>query len=183
MSFQTNLLLWRIRAGSILNKLRLKFRAFTWKIRGMKTKKKSASIIKTTTNYWIHSQSKTTVGLGIASPPFIKMALDVTPEQLVSNLLIALEKSGGIVPHPKDWKASEKEFNKNLEIKTKKAFYAGSKCCGVSEQDNTIVLSPTERVGNMGSFIHSPESDVSISRFESPEKIFEAVQEVFERSK
>jgi hypothetical protein len=145
--------------------------------------KKSASIIKTTSNYWIYSQSKTTVGLRIASPPFIKMALDVEPEQLVNNLFIALDKSGNIVPHPKDWKASEKEFNKNLEIKTKKAFYMGSKCCGVSEQDNTIVLSPTVRVGNMGSFIHSPESDVNVSRSESADKIFEAIQEAFERSK
>jgi len=134
--------------------------------------KKSASIIKTTSNYWIYSQSKTTVGLGVASPPFIKMALDVAPEQLVNNLFIALDKSGNIVPHPKDWKASEKEFH-----------YMGSKCSGVSEHDNTIVLTPMERVGNMGAFIHSPALDINVSRSESVEKIFEAIKEVFERSK
>jgi hypothetical protein len=145
--------------------------------------KKSTSIIKTTSNYWIYSESKSTVGGWIASPPFIKMPLDVAPAELVKSLFTALEESGGVVPYPKDWKAFEKEFHENLEIKTKKAFYMGSKCCGVSEQDNTLVLTPMVRVGNMGSFIHSPESDVSVSRSESPEKIFEAIQEAFERSK
>jgi hypothetical protein len=180
MSFRTNQLLWRLKAGSILYQLRLKFRTFTWRL---KTPKKRAFIIKTNTNYWIHSQSKTTTGIGIASPPFIKMTLDVVPEQLVNNLFIALEKSGNIVPYPKDWKAFKNEFNKNLEIKTAKSFYMGAKCCGVSDVDNSIVLMPMERVDNRGTFYHLPESELNVSRSESAEKIFEAIQETFDRSK
>jgi len=144
---------------------------------------KSASIIKTTSNYWIYSESKSTVGGWIASPPFIKMAIDVAPEKLINNLFIALEKSGGVVPHPKDWKAFQKELHKNLEIKTAKAFYMGAKSCWVSEKDNMLILTPMERIGNVGSFIESPELDVNVSRSESAEKIFEAIQDAFERSK
>jgi hypothetical protein len=144
--------------------------------------KKSASIIKTKSNYWIYSQSKSTDGVWIASNPFFKMPLDVLSSEFTTKLFNALDKSGNVIPHPKDLKLFDEIFSKNLEIKSKKAFYSGAKCCEVSQNNNNIFLLPTNNVGNKGRFDHLPSLEIIISSLNGDQAIYDAIQEAFARS-
>ncbi|WP_214073232.1 hypothetical protein [Mucilaginibacter sp. dw_454] len=143
--------------------------------------KKSASIIKTKSNYWIYSQSKTTDGVWIASVPFFKSPLNVLFSELIEKLFSALDKSGNVVPHPKDLKLFDEFFSKNLEIKSKKAFYSGAKCCEVAQDNDEISLLPTINIGNKGRFDHLPSSEIVVSCLDDNQVIYDAVQEAFDK--
>jgi len=142
---------------------------------------KSASITKNKTHYWIVSQSKTKDGVWIATLPFIKLDLGVSPNELIEKLFIALNCSKQNVPHPKDWKAFDNFFLNSLETKSFKDFYKNALLCEVSENENIISCLPTKNVGGKGRFDHLPELEVKVSAEASSEEIYHTLDVAFSK--
>lgn len=98
--------------------------------------------------YVLHADKKTTTGLRLAWEPFIRIpesnfAFDKIADAIKE--VIKESENEERVATPKNWSENSKQFFKNMGLKSPKELYAATtRHCGIREEDNTIIFTPTK---------------------------------------
>lgn len=79
----------------------------------------------------------------IAAEPVLKLPLTATPLEIGKVLSGLISEAKTQVPHPTDWKQSQKEYLRSMGFKTNKELQTMCRLCMVSYIDNSFVLHPT----------------------------------------
>lgn len=104
--------------------------------------RKSATIYKSDSKYVIHSEEKTTAGVGLACAPSFKLKPNAEDADLGIAIHNALDATKTNVPHPTDWKGHTAAFLKLVGAKSLSSLYRSSKCIGATEEQGNITLTP-----------------------------------------
>ncbi|MBD1363469.1 hypothetical protein IDJ77_06575 [Mucilaginibacter sp. ZT4R22] len=142
---------------------------------------KSATIYKIKgIGYLIHSHSKTSIGLRVASEPFINLPEGVDNDVLADAIKTALcNDDSKRIPHPKDWKQADKEFMAKTGLKSSKSLFSPkAKCLLAEETDEQIIFTPTIPAKKPDSgFLFMGEADkVAVLSKASNQEIFSAFE-------
>jgi hypothetical protein len=117
----------------------------------------SAVIYRRHDGFYIHSESKTTAGVWMASEPFLKVELNASAVEKGKALLEALNASKESVPHPADW---DKVFQPMLDLARVddwSSFMRRAGCVTADAESDQIIFVPHRNVGeNEG---HVPKRD------------------------
>ncbi|MFV0346798.1 MAG: hypothetical protein ACK5IQ_11210 [Bacteroidales bacterium] len=128
----------------------------------------------------MYPESKTTMGVFLAQEPYIKLSVNDTPEEIISNLFACLEASKENIPHPEKW--SDDFFLKPIGIKTNNALHKNSLCCSVLLQNDLLEFTPTINMGAKEGFDELSEVVTACST-EVKDVIYEYLIEAFKLCK
>ncbi len=119
---------------------------------------KAASVYKRSDGWYFHADSTTTVGVGIGTPPNIKLRNDASDEALGRAVLEALAGSKEGVPHPTP-KEGEKLFKPMLDlagVKTWAAFAKNASSVDIRVDDQGLNIEPWKNEGAKMGFVPIP---------------------------
>jgi hypothetical protein len=109
-----------------------------------------AAIHQLKDRFFIHPWQVTDEGLGVASPPYVALPLDVDSATLGKAALDALNQAGGTVPHPTDWKAEAVSRLKAAGVRSEKAFQTRARYVSVERDANQLHIEPWRNGGTTG---------------------------------
>jgi hypothetical protein len=115
---------------------------------------KCATELKRRDGWYLHAISKTTIGVGMETPPRIKLDLKATEAALGEAVLEALSGSKVGVPHPS--REEMEEFLPMLDlagVKTWAAFARHASNVQISADADWLIFEPWKNAGAKGGFI------------------------------
>jgi hypothetical protein len=142
---------------------------------------KQAGLTHIKNKYIIHSFSKTTTGLSVASNPYIMLNLDISKEELINSVFLALNGSQTGIPHPTDWVKENKIYYEKMGLKRHKDLYDKTKYCSISLNDLLLTFLPTRNGGTKDGFQHLNEKKVFINSDDTYENIYSSLMEALSR--
>jgi|GEM_PF-958711 len=145
---------------------------------------KAASIFKLSHGYIIHSSSRTIDGLSLASSPYITLDNVATIEEVVKNILVALEASKQGVPRPQDWTKFNKDYYNSIGLKSGKELENKNvKYCSIRLDNNTIFFTSSRHADppDRGFLLKPKEEAVSVSIDAGIEQIGNALADAFSK--
>ena len=98
----------------------------------------------------VHPWNKTTMGLGMATEPYLALPLEAGSKAVGEAVLAAMAQSGRTVGHPTAWKGLSAPLLKAAGVKSERAFQAGSRYVSVDRRDGGYVIGPTRNGGTSG---------------------------------
>lgn len=135
---------------------------------------KRASVYVFENYYLIHSQSTTNTGFGIASEPFIKMDRNTAINDVVNEIIFAMNQSKtGIVESANI--SLEKLLNA-AGLKKHRDLYERSIHCMVYEKDSEIVFLPSINGGIKAGFKYVPKQKIEVNAEASIDTISTALE-------
>lgn len=141
---------------------------------------KSSVIYRRKDGWYIHSESKTSTGAGIASPPYIKQPATVGAFELGSEVFHALQDSGQAVPpYPKDWNAVFAPMLELAGVQTWGQFMKGAPSLGVQLDDGGIEIISMRNDGR-GNYVAVDAAPIVIAADASPLQLGEAILRALE---
>jgi hypothetical protein len=143
--------------------------------------KRSAAAYKRKDKVLFHADSKTTMGVLIATPPFIAIDADSTEDLLATTLLKVLAFSREGIPHPTDWSSIQRPILDLARVKSWSTFCRGSLCCDVDEEGDVLTITPTINMGKDG-FLPLKERQVEVFLGATSSEIGKALLRAFELS-
>ena len=107
---------------------------------------KSAVVYLVNNKIIVASVVLTTAGVGLEIDPTLSLAL---PEDLIPNLLHALEKSTVVVEHPaqREWKGFFRPFQDIAQVRSYKAFMANAKQVSIEWVGDQLKITPQRNLG------------------------------------
>ncbi len=136
----------------------------------------SCEVYKRGENYFICTQSKTTLNLWVTSGPFFKADISDPPEEIGSRVFEALAASKwkiDVDAFGTDWTAGLLEF---AGIKSWSTFLRGAETCGVEDRDSVITVILFKRDGAG----HTPAGkEFELSSDCSPAELGMAINAIF----
>jgi hypothetical protein len=143
----------------------------------------SAEIIKTKDSLIIYPVSKTVVGLGIATEPYVHLSINTTDEIVVKSILDALKSARTHLPHPEQsqWKEIASEHLANLKFKSYTQLHKLCLQCGIEQKGTQLHFMPTLNHIAKKHFTELTLEEITISYDESYEKIMTALNLAFQR--
>ncbi|MFO0907107.1 MAG: contact-dependent growth inhibition system immunity protein [Isosphaeraceae bacterium] len=131
--------------------------------------------------YYIHASSRTTAGMWIATPPFLKVAADGDVKALGDAILQALNASTDPVPQPTNWSGLIAPLLELAGVKSWGTFMRRAKCLEVGMDGEKLRLTPNRNLGSKEGFEASPSKAVELPVTSSPEQVGTAVEEAMNR--
>jgi hypothetical protein len=114
--------------------------------------------------FLVHPWNKTTMGLGMATEPYVALPLDTDANVLGKAVLDALAQSGRTIQHPTQWKGLAAPRLKAAGVRSERAFQSGSRYVNVDRQDGGYLVCPSRNGGTRGDEKgHEPLLDRAIS--------------------
>ena len=144
----------------------------------------SAAIYQLKDRVLIHPWQITTMGLGIASEPYVSLPLDADTRTLGESVLKALSLSGRTVAHPTSWKELGTARLTAAGVKSEKAFQSGARSLSAERAAQGIRIEPSRNGGTRGDakgFAPLPELSLSLPLTASAESLGAAILACFER--
>ena len=144
----------------------------------------SAAVYQLRDRVFIHPWQRTTLGLGMASGPYVSLPLDAEAAALGDAVFAALSGSAVNVPHPESPKGLQAARLKAAGVRSEKAFQSGARNLTVERLDRTIRILPSRNGGSSGEskgFHGLPELGLSLPFASSAEELGNAVLEGFKR--
>ena len=132
----------------------------------------------------IHPWQQTTMGLGIASEPYVSLPLDADARALGDSVLNALSLSGRTVPHPTSWKGLGTARLNAAGVKSEKAFQQGARSLSAERGAQGFRIEPSRNGGTKGDlkgFEPLPELSLSLPLTSSAETLGAAIRACFEK--
>jgi hypothetical protein len=142
---------------------------------------KFARAYKRSDGWYLQAISETTVGIGMGTPPRIKLGVDASLEALSQAVLEALAGSQQGVPHP-PLEELEDTFKPMLElagVKTWAAFARRTLSVGIRADDQWITFEPWENKGAKEGFVSIDGQEVRVRIDSSPAQIGAAIEKAF----
>jgi hypothetical protein len=140
---------------------------------------KRATAYKRQDGWYFHAISRTTVGVGMGTPPRIRLALDASADELGRAVLESLAGSKEGVPHPTPTQG-ERTFKPMLDLAQVKSWTAFSKHAsnvGIQIADEWLVIEPWKNEGPKRGFVQISGASVKIKADSSPADIGEALKQ------
>jgi hypothetical protein len=144
----------------------------------------SAAIYQLKDRMLIHPWQRTTMGLGIASEPYVSLPLDADANALGDAVLNALSLSGRTVPHPTAWKGLGAARLKAAGVKSEKAFQLGARSLTAEREAQGFRIEPSRNGGTKGDakgFAPLPELGMSLPPTSNAEALGAAIRACLER--
>jgi hypothetical protein len=144
----------------------------------------SAAVYQLKDRVLIHPWQQTTMGLSIASEPYVSLPLDADAAALGDSLLTALSLSGRTVPHPTSWKRLGAARLSAAGVKSERAFQLGTRSLMAQREAQGVRLEPSRNGGTKGDakgFAPLPEFSMSLPLTSSARTLGTAVRACFER--
>ena len=142
--------------------------------------RKRASFYKGNKFYIIHSSSKVINGFNIATEPYFKLDITSPLSDVVRKLLEAMRASKEGLPNPTNWNEFQKEYLKNIGLRSHKDLYKGYIFCDIFEENEKILITPTVNKGIDGGFSYLPDKTVQISSNKSIDEICDALKKAID---
>ena len=139
----------------------------------------SAAIYQLKDRLLVHPWQRTTMGLGIASEPYVSLPLDVDLNALGNCALAALAQSGKTVPHPLSWKGLNEPRLRAAGVKSEKAFQTGSRSLTIDRVGDALRIEPSRNGGARGDakgFEPLPELGISVPLNSAAEALGSAIR-------
>lgn len=137
----------------------------------------AAGVYRKDDAYYISSSSKTTVGVWIATVPFLKVEANSTPSTKGEAVLQALDASHHGVPHPINWTELGCPLLKLAGVRSWAAFMKRAKCLDVEADGEKLRLVPYRNLGPKEGFEPILDRAVELSLPSSPDRIGLALEE------
>jgi hypothetical protein len=144
----------------------------------------SAAIYRLKDRVLIHPWQRTTMGLSIASEPYVSLPLDADTKALGDSVLEALSLSGRTVPHPASWKGLGTARLDAAGVKSERAFALGARSLSAEREAQGFRIEPSRNGGASGDakgFAPLPELGMSLPLTSSAETLGAAIRACFER--
>jgi hypothetical protein len=132
----------------------------------------------------VHPWQRTTMGLSIASEPYVSLPLDADAKVLVDSVLNALSLSARTVSHPTSWKDLSTARLNAAGVRSEKAFQLGARSLSIERGAQGFRIEPSRNGGAKGDakgFEPLPELSVSLPLTSSAETLGAAIRACFER--
>jgi hypothetical protein len=143
---------------------------------------KMATAYKRSDGWYFHAVSKTTVGVGLSWPPYIKLDIHATKDALGSAALGALDGTEFGVPHPKPTEADE-GFRPMLElagVKSWAAFARHATNVHLHLDDKWLMIEPWKNAGVRDGFVPIEGVSLRLPLGSAAAKIGEALGKAME---
>jgi len=144
----------------------------------------SAAVYRLRDRVFMHPWQRTTLGLGIASEPYVSLPLDAGDAELGAAVLNALSLSRGTLPHPESPRGLQAARLKAAGVRSEKAFQSDALSLTVELLDRTIRIVPSRNGGTSGEskgFHGLPDRSVSLPFDAGARELGAAICECFER--
>jgi hypothetical protein len=119
----------------------------------------NASIYSKKDGWYVHADSRTTVGVYIGATPYLKVAFNASSEDLGKAITSALEGSQVGVPHPTEWEHIVRPVYELAKVKTWHRFARDARRLSARLDDNGLTVEPWTKDRKMNFF---PISDASL---------------------
>lgn len=126
-------------------------------------RKRNAGLFARMERLFIQPYHQTTDGVLIGAGPVEVLEQDVSDTDLGQALRVALNQSGRTVPHPADWGMIPQPLNKAAGAKSWSAFVKGTTSCEISDDGQTIKITPTRNAGSRVGFLFLNDLVVEVS--------------------
>jgi hypothetical protein len=144
----------------------------------------SAAIYQLKDRMLIHPWQRTTMGLSIASEPYVSLPLDADAKALGDSVLNALSLSGRTVPHPTSWKGLGTARLDAAGVKSERAFQLGARSLSAEREAQGFRIEPSRNGGTKGEskgFEPLPELGISLPLTSSADALGVAIRACLER--
>lgn len=121
---------------------------------------KAATVYKRANHIYLHASSKTTAGVWIATPPFIRVDSDASPSDLGKSVNDALGGSQTQAPHPTKWSGLQAPLLEQAGVKSWETFMRKAQCLNIEASEDRLKLIPNRNLGATEGF--EPMLDKSI---------------------
>lgn len=98
----------------------------------------------------VHPNKRTTDGVEVGAPPYVRLELGSNAEALGKAIKLALKASHGVMPHPTDWKDIAAQRWEAAGVKTERAFMAMAALVQVREEALGFYIEPYTNGGSAG---------------------------------
>ena len=99
--------------------------------------------------YFIHPNKQTTDGVWLAQGDYVSISLQAPMEEIGAAILVALEQSSGVIPHPTNWAGLAKRRLAAAGVRSEKAFIQDACLVSVSLGDQ-MSFEPYSNGGSTG---------------------------------
>lgn len=147
-------------------------------------------MVKTATAYqksdviYVHSDSKSTAGLMVASPPYLKVEAKEPLSARGEAVLAALHASQEAVPHPRqgDWHLIFLPILQLARAQSLEEFEKDAVLCSLeAETPEVLRLTPHRKRGRDKGYIPLEREAITVPMTASPAEIGAALEEAFRR--
>jgi hypothetical protein len=138
---------------------------------------KHASVYCKKDGWYVRADSQTTIGVYIASAPYLKLAIDASPEDLGKAVQSALEGSQAGVPHPTEWDHIIRPMYELAKVKTWGRFAKDACYVSVEFDGDRFTIKPWSKDQHMN-FGSMSNDGVQLPRDASAAEIGDAVKRV-----
>jgi len=108
---------------------------------------KAATVYRRGNHIYLHASSKTTAGVWIATPPFIKTDCGSSPSDIGKSVLEALDGSHTPVPHPTKWNGLIAPLLEQAGVKSWGTFMRKAHCLDLEVAEDRLKLIPHRHLG------------------------------------
>jgi len=143
---------------------------------------KSAAAYMSSKEWIFHPDSITTVGVGLATEPFIKIKLPFTANDILEAIKQALAAVRTGIPHPTDWKAQTESYERNMGYSSKK-LHRNFMYCLIEVDETFFYFTPTKNLGSSKGYTYLPANKIKIEISSPAEDIYDALLKSMKISK
>jgi hypothetical protein len=140
---------------------------------------KAATVYRRAGCIYIHTSSKTTAGVWIATPPFIKLEAGATSSDLGKSVILALGGSQPQVPHPTQWRDILAPLLKQAGVTTWETFMRKAQCLNLEATEDRLRLIPNRNLGAVEGFEPILDKAIEVAMSSSLDQIATSVVETF----
>jgi len=140
---------------------------------------KCATAYKRSDGWYFQSDSQTTVGVWMATPPFLKLSTAASSTTLGEAALTVLNASCSSVPHPNQdqWDEIFQPMLELANVRSERQFSTGAKCLGLEADGEWLIINPMLNAGSAEGFSRISAKAVRLTLESSPRDIGEALKQ------
>lgn len=143
---------------------------------------KRATAYMSNNKFIVHPDSLTTVGVGFATEPFIKIDSPFIASEVSNSIKKALSAAVIGVPHPTDWNAQAESYHYNMGLNSKR-IHKDFSCCSIQQDESFFYFTPTKNLGSKNGYTHIEEQKIKVEISSSSENIYNALLQAMKISK
>jgi hypothetical protein len=140
---------------------------------------KAATVFKRGDVFYVHSESKTTEGVWIATPPFTEIRAEATASAKGDAVRDALDASKESVPHPTSHGGVVDRLLELAGVKSWAVFASNSACVTVEFDGEQLRLIPNRNFGPTGAFEPILANAANVRPQATPDELWTAIEERF----
>jgi hypothetical protein len=139
---------------------------------------RAATIYKRANALYLYPSSRTTAGVWIAIPPFVKVDTHTAASVKGEAILQAIEASKDGVPHPTNWNGLIDPLLELSGVKSWATFMKSAVCVSLHSDGARLKLIPNRNLGPKGGFEQVLASTVELSYQATPEEVGVALEKL-----